>query len=46
MLKVLIAAAVFSIIFDMLLADEDHIAYGKSILLQHHIERARSFFGE
>jgi magnesium-transporting ATPase (P-type) len=34
MLKVLIAAAIFSIIFDMVLADESHIAYGKSILLQ------------
>ena len=45
MLKVLIAAAIFSIIFDMVLADESHIAYGKSILLQLHVN-ARALYLE
>jgi Ca2+ transporting ATPase len=46
MLKVLIVAAVFSITFDMILADESHRSTGKSIYPPKRKSRRALLFGE
>jgi hypothetical protein len=46
MLKVLIVAAIFSITFDMILADDSHRAYGKNFIRPCRYERTRSFLDE